>query len=147
MIVKTFFYLVFYLCFWYLVFVVFLFFWHSFKVRDSFSFICFLKSFLRISNSLSFCNQTWFSLPMHWFSKVSCKQEIFSADALRSFLSKESLFSNVSDTHSPELLPAAKFAITGEKGELRKSFIQLSFVILCFIWFYMHFPNLSKTCL
>ena len=39
---------------------------------------------------------------MHWFNKdtVSCKQEIFSDDALRSLLSKESFLSNVSDALS-----------------------------------------------
>ena len=41
--------------------------------------------FLRIFNFLSFCNWPWFSFPMHWFNKntVSCKQEIFSDDAVK----------------------------------------------------------------
>ena len=76
-------FLVFYLCFWCLVFFIFLsflffnfskFFWNSFKLRDLFSLICFLKSFPRNLNSWSFYNRPWFSLPMHWFNKNSLLQ-------------------------------------------------------------------------
>ena len=69
---------------------------------------------------------------MHWFNKnvVFCKQEIYSDNALKSLLSKESLLSNVSDALSPVLVPAAKSVNTGEKGELRKSLMQLSFLLL-----------------
>ena len=55
---------------------------------------------------------------MHWFNKgtVSCKQEAFPEDAVRSLLSKGSLLlSNISDAPSPALQAAAKFAIIGEK--------------------------------
>ena len=50
---------------------------------------------------------------MHWFNKdtVSCKQEIFSDDAVGSLLSKKSLLSNVSGALSPALLPAAKLPL------------------------------------
>ena len=91
-------------------------------------------------NSLSFCNWPWFSSSMHCFSKdaVSCKQEILSDDALRSLLSKESLLSNVSDALSPALLPAAKSVNTGEKGELRKSLVQLSFLLLFLFYSFWH---------
>ena len=65
-----------------------------FKVRDIFSFICFLKSFPRIFSSFSVSNWSRFFLLMHWFNKdtISHKQEKFSEDALRSFLSRDSLF-------------------------------------------------------
>ena len=58
---------------------------------------------------------------MRCFNKdtVSCKLEIYS---------KDSLLSNVSDAFSAALLPAVKFAITGEKGGARKSLILLLFL-------------------
>ena len=70
--------------------------------------------------------------------------------ALRSLISKESFLSKVSDALSPALLPAVKFAITEEKGELRKSLLLLSVLSLhfffVFIHFYTYFLNFSKTC-
>ena len=66
---------------------------------------------------------------------VSCKQKIFSDDALRNLISKDSFLSNVSYALSSALLPAAKFAITGGKGKMRKSLILLPFLLLLFILF------------
>ena len=102
--------------FMFLVFSCFNFFFFFYIKRLTFS-IYFLKSFLRIFNSLSFCNLPWFSYPMHWFNKnsVFCKQDIYSDNALRSLLSKECLLSNVSDALSPVLVPAAKSVNTGKK--------------------------------
>ena len=87
---------------------------------------------------------------MPWFNKdaVSCKQ-IFSDDALRRLFPNNLLSS---DALYPALLPAPKFAITGEQGELRKSLIigysyNFHFCYFsCFIHFYTHFLNLSQTC-
>ena len=80
---------------------------------------------------------------MHWFNKdtVPCKLEIFSEDALKNLLSKDSLLSNISDALSPALLPAVKFAITVGKGELRKSLILLSFLLLFLLYSFLQaFP-------
>ena len=76
---------------------------------------------------------------MQWFNKdiVSFKQEIFSDDAARSLFFEESPLSNVSNSPYPALLSAPKFALTGEKGELRKSLIQLSFLLLFFVVFFV----------
>ena len=73
---------------------------------------------------------------MPWFNEdaVSCKQ-IFSDDALRRLFPNNLLSS---DALYPALLPAPKFAITGEQGELRKSliidysynFISVTFLVL-----------------
>ena len=53
---------------------------------------------------------------MNWLQKgVFCKQEIFSENALRGLLYKDSLFLSVSETLFPALLAAVKFVITGEK--------------------------------
>ena len=51
---------------------------------------------------------------MHWVYKdtASWKQIFFSENALGSLLSKDSLFSNVSDALSLVLLPADKFSMT-----------------------------------
>ena len=113
----------------------FFFFFFDIK-RLNFS-IYFLKSFVRIFNSLSFCNRPWFSSPMHWFNKnvVFYKQQIYSVNALKSLLSKACLLPNFSDALSPVLVPAAKSVNTGEKGELRKSLMQLSFLLLFFVLF------------
>ena len=69
---------------------------------------------------------------MNWLNKdtVSCKQEFFSDDAVRSLFSKESLLSNVSDALYPALLPPPKVAVTEEKGELKMSLIQLLFLLI-----------------
>ena len=66
---------------------------------------------------------------------VSWKQEIFSDNAVRSLFSKVSLLSNISGALYLALLQVTKLAITGEKGELRKSLIQLSFLLLSFVLF------------
>ena len=53
---------------------------------------------------------------MNWLQKrVFCKQEIFSENALRGLLYKDSVFLSVSETLFPALLAAVKFVITGEK--------------------------------
>ena len=108
----------------------------SFVLRDLFSFICFLKPFPRIFCSLSVSIWPWFFSPMHWFNQdtTSCKQEIFSEDALGK-LSFQRLFFPMSVIHSPALLSADKFSITGEKGELRKLLILFSFLLVLYILF------------
>ena len=73
---------------------------------------------------------------MNWLQKgVFCKQEIFSENALKGLLYKDSLFLSVSETIFPALLAAVKFAVTRDKGELRKSLMLLSFLLLLFIIF------------
>ena len=73
---------------------------------------------------------------MNWLQKgVFCKQEIFSENALKGLLYKDSLFLSVSETIFPALLAAVKFAVTRDKGELRKSLMLLSFLLLLFITF------------
>ena len=124
--------------FMFLVFSCFNFFFFFFDIKRLNFSMYFLKSFLRIFNSLSFCNRPWFSSPMHWFNKnvVFCKQEIYSDNALKS-----------SDALSPVLVPAAKSVNTGEKGELRKTPCNFHFsYFFCFIHFDSHFLNLSQTC-
>ena len=117
-------------------------FWHSFKLRGSFSFICFFKPLPRILIFLSVSNQLWFFLPLDMFDKDTffCKEELFSENTLRSLPWKGSLLFSVSDI----LYPAAHsvFVIIGGKGELRKSLILVLFPFLlsleaahAFSWF------------
>ena len=128
----------------------FFFFEHSFKVRDLFSFICFLKAFLRIFSSLSVSNQPWFSLLMHWFNKgtVSCKQKIFSEDALRSLLFKDSFL--VQCQWCTFLSTAGSIQVCHYmRKRWTKKFTHTIFISVTFIYyihFYRNFLSLSQIC-
>ena len=141
--VKYFFSILFFIYFFYNIFNL------SFKVRDLFSFIWFLKYFPRIFSSLSVSNQPWFSLPMHWFNEDSLLQtENFFRWCSKKLNFQRLLF--VQCQLCTFLSTAASSQVCHYRRKRQNEKIShttsISVTFIYFIHFYTHFRNLSKTC-